>query len=269
MYLGELLLLKFTKCIPINPSDIYTGLLQHISSVETEINPFRAKSSKKNSVLEFDKIISFSDWVEMKIGSWLTSDGNQRLATTIAIWNSGKAAQVQSPFSPGKHYPQNPREMLEWKSLLNECHKYLSDYWQSEIGLERWLSEKALYETIKQRFKGFEIIRHAEPIWLEPQHLDVYIPELSVAIEYMGEQHYRPVDYFGGITGYEATTLRDKHKAGLCLKAGIELFYIRFDDDVKTKVDELSSKFFERKRKGAEYVKSNTSRTHRHFRKPE
>lgn len=243
MYFGELLLLKFTKCIPINPSDIYTGLLQHISSVETDINSFRAKSIKKNSVLEFDKIICFSDWVEMKIGSWLTSDGNQRLATTIAIWNSGKAVQVQSPFSPGKHYPQNPREMLEWKSLLNECHKYLSNCWQSEIGLERWLSEKALYETINQRFKGYEIIRHAEPIWLEPQHLDVYIPELSVAIEYMGEQHYRPVDYFGGTTGFEATTLRDKHKAVLCSKVGIELFYVRFDDDMKTKVDELSDKF--------------------------
>ena len=55
----------------------------------------------------------------------------------------------------------------------------------------------------------------------------------------MGEQHYYPVEYFGGDRAYDATVIRDKRKAQLCANAGINLFYVRYDDDIGDKVDQV------------------------------
>jgi len=247
MYFGELLLLKFTKGIPITPSDIYTGLLQQVMSIETAIASLQKKSSKKDMLLDFDRLISFSDWIELKIESWIDSYGKKLLETTISTWNDAKAAKISGPFNSGKHYPQNPREMLEWKSLLTKLLEWLSDSWYREIGLEKWISERALFDIIRKRFKSYEVVRHAQPIWLEPQHLDIYIPALSIAVEYMGEQHYRPIDLFGGTTGYEATVFRDKRKEQLCRDVGIDLIYIRFDDEIGSKVEELAKRYLTKK----------------------
>ena len=38
-----------------------------------------------------------------------------------------------------------------------------------------------------------------------PYRLDFYLPKLKVAIEYNGLQHYKPIDYFGGIRQYKKT----------------------------------------------------------------
>jgi len=90
-------------------------------------------------------------------------------------------------------------------------------------------------------------LRHAQPIWLEPQHLDIFLPELSLAIEYMGEQHYRPVEYFGGNEGFEATTARDERKSEICKKVGVNLVYVRFDDDIKKRVEQITSAYNSRR----------------------
>ena len=57
----------------------------------------------------------------------------------------------------------------------------------------------------------------------------------------MGEQHYHPVEYFGGTEGFEKTTYRDKRKAEICKKVGINLVYVRYDDDIKKKVEQIRS----------------------------
>jgi len=46
---------------------------------------------------------------------------------------------------------------------------------------------------IKYNYKGFDWLRHKRKL-----ELDIYIPELKLAIEYDGEQHFKPV-CFGGI----------------------------------------------------------------------
>ena len=239
MYFGELLSVKFEHNIPIIPSDVYTGLLQLISSVNTDIASLKGNKSKATSLLEFDKLVAYADWVEMKISEWLASEGKESLQELISTWKSGKAVPVKTLFDHTEHLPNNPREMLEWSVLLKNCHTWLSNCWKNEIGMEKWLSEKTLFEIVKKKFKGHNVLRHARPLWLEPQHLDIYLPELSLAIEYMGEQHYYPVEYFGGDRAYDATVIRDKRKAQLCANAGINLFYVRYDDDIGDKVDQV------------------------------
>ena len=39
------------------------------------------------------------------------------------------------------------------------------------------------------------------------QHIDIFIKDINTAIEYQGEQHYKPVERFGG-----AASLKNKHQ---------------------------------------------------------
>ncbi len=45
--------------------------------------------------------------------------------------------------------------------------------------------------------------------------IDFYLPEYNIAIECQGEQHYRPVKYFGGAEGFKKHIERDEYKEKL------------------------------------------------------
>lgn len=44
-----------------------------------------------------------------------------------------------------------------------------------------------------------------------------------------GEQHFRPVDYFGGLEAFDKLKKRDVIKDNYCLKNNIKLIRIPFD----------------------------------------
>ena len=96
---------------------------------------------------------------------------------------------------------------------------------------EGWVSETALYKTLKDLFSDLEVIHHGKTDWLGRQHLDVYIPALNIAFEYQGRQHQEAVEYFGGKEAFEATKQRDKKKAQLCKENVVKLFYIYEGED--------------------------------------
>lgn len=75
--------------------------------------------------------------------------------------------------------------------------------------------------------------------WLGLQHLDFYITDLNIAIECQGRQHYEPVAYFGGQETFERIIECDQRKRQLCEKNGVKLFYIRYDDDVEERLNEI------------------------------
>lgn len=58
---------------------------------------------------------------------------------------------------------------------------------------------------------------------------DFYLPEKNICIEYDGEQHFRPVDYFGGLEAFDKLKKRDVIKDNYCLKNNIKLIRIPFD----------------------------------------
>ena len=64
--------------------------------------------------------------------------------------------------------------------------------------------------------------------WLKYEHylrLDFYLPEYNIAIECQGEQHFKPIDYFGGEEVYEESIHRDLKKIELCNEHGITLLH--------------------------------------------
>ena len=98
---------------------------------------------------------------------------------------------------------------------------------------EGWVGETELFYKIKEIFQNYNVIQHAKFEWLGRQHIDIYVEELKVAIEYQGEQHDRPIDFFGGEKAFIKNQKRDTRKRELCKQHNIKLIYVRKNYDLK------------------------------------
>lgn len=56
-------------------------------------------------------------------------------------------------------------------------------------------------------------------------YLDFYLPDYNVAIECQGEQHFKPIEFFGGEKGFQYIQNRDITKKQLCTNHGINILY--------------------------------------------
>lgn len=112
------------------------------------------------------------------------------------------------------------------KQLTREAENTVRE----EAGLpkvgEGWVGETELYYEIKSAFPNLQVQHHARPEWLHNQHLDIYMPELSIAIEYQGIQHEAPVEYFGGEQAFNHRQRLDARKHRRCKRNGVHLIYV-------------------------------------------
>ncbi len=131
------------------------------------------------------------------------------------------------------HYYLLPRDAA-FRKLITTLVQRVDAKVRSLLGVldpeERWKSEKALYEYVKLLVPHLDVARNASPLWIKPQHLDIYIEELRLGIEYMGAQHYEAVEVFGGAAALAATQERDGRKLAICAANGVSLVHVRFDD---------------------------------------
>lgn len=109
-----------------------------------------------------------------------------------------------------------------------------------EIG-RGWASETALFDLVRSIWPS--AIHQWRPSFLGLQSIDIHVPELSLAIEYQGLQHYEPVALFGGQAGLDLTRARDERKRLLLQRHGVRLLEWRFDVPITraTLVSQLSS----------------------------
>ena len=98
------------------------------------------------------------------------------------------------------------------------------------LKIAKWKNESNLFVLVAKEYPDAVYQYHCD--WLGLQSLDVYIPSLRVGIEYQGEQHYRPIDFFGGEKAYVEVIARDKRKAELCKSNGVMLVYWRYDEPI-------------------------------------
>jgi len=89
----------------------------------------------------------------------------------------------------------------------------------------RLISETILFLRTRSAFSETKVIQHYRRRELGGLSLDIYIPALSVAIEYQGDQHFKPVGHWGGDTALKLTQERDLRKKHLCEQLGISLLY--------------------------------------------
>jgi hypothetical protein len=97
------------------------------------------------------------------------------------------------------------------------------------LGLSRWVREAALYGVIRDIFPDQRVLREASPEWLGRLRIDIYLPDLKLAFEHQGEQHYRPITVFGGEEAHTKLLERDANKRRLCLEHGVTVIDVRYD----------------------------------------
>jgi hypothetical protein len=95
----------------------------------------------------------------------------------------------------------------------------------------RWRSEFSVYVLVKSYYNDAEYQYRAD--WLGQQSLDIYIPSISVAIEYQGIQHYEAIDIFGGEEGLKRRRVLDTEKKEKCHRANITLIEWKYDLAIK------------------------------------
>ena len=122
---------------------------------------------------------------------------------------------------------------------LYEAYKYLLENYEDVKNKQAWVNEDLLAKAIKRLFGKDKVQQHARPIWLSPQHLDIYLPTYSLAIEYMGKQHYEAVEYFGGEKALTENKIRDERKAELCARRDVKLIYVTYNEDVGKRAREI------------------------------
>ena len=65
--------------------------------------------------------------------------------------------------------------------------------------------------------------------------LDFYLPEYNVSIECQGEQHFKPVDYFGGEIRFLHQKSNDEMKKKICENHNINILYV-IEKKIKTNI---------------------------------
>ena len=107
------------------------------------------------------------------------------------------------------------------KHLKGQGCQFCSSNSKGEEFIKSHLEEMNI-KYIRQKY--FETLRYVNPL-----SFDFYLPEYNSCIEFDGQQHYKPVKWFGGNEGYELTIKRDECKNKWCLENNIKLIRIRYD----------------------------------------
>ena len=73
--------------------------------------------------------------------------------------------------------------------------------------------------------KSFPTLRH-----LRLLKFDFYLPSYNACIEFDGEQHHRPIEYWGGEKAFKELQIKDSLKDSYCKTYNMPLLRIRFDE---------------------------------------
>ena len=79
----------------------------------------------------------------------------------------------------------------------------------------------------KQQFAIHSIVNSSGYLYV-----DFYIESLNTIIEFNGEQHYRPIEWFGGEEQFKKQQARDAELRQYCKDNNINLIEIQYDEDV-------------------------------------
>jgi hypothetical protein len=98
----------------------------------------------------------------------------------------------------------------------------------------KWKHQEKLFQILKNIFTDHEIKYNFRGFeWLKLQRrmeLDIFIPDLKLAIEYHGELHYFPIEFFGGDENFKKIIKRDNLKKRLINKNKKDVeHYIEFN----------------------------------------
>ena len=103
----------------------------------------------------------------------------------------------------------------DYYKVIKRNFRNLENNLRHNIGFQNvgtYFMETLLYQRIKKKFPELTVVRQYSPKWLDNQRVDIFIVEKKLAVEFNGEQHFKPISFFGGVEGFERIKYLDKKK---------------------------------------------------------
>jgi hypothetical protein len=134
-----------------------------------------------------------------------------------------------------------------YRRASRSLDKQIENAVRQEFGLkpvgEGWISEDILYQIVCRIYPQQEVLRRDHPPFLAGLELDIYVPARKAAFEYQGQQHFHPIQAWGGEEALRAVQERDARKARLCLAQGIRLVAVDYTEPlsegyIRSRLDE-------------------------------
>lgn len=118
---------------------------------------------------------------------------------------------------------------------------------RKKIGLkdvgDAYVNETLLANITKKIFP--DAIRQYRANWLGKFILDIYVPSRNLAIEYHGEQHFKPIERFGGAEKLLRQQKRDESLRNKCQQCQVLLIEWHYTEKItEKKVFEEYSRYF-------------------------
>lgn len=121
--------------------------------------------------------------------------------------------------SCGYEWNVNPRDFIYSKSGCPRCKQS-----KGEKEIEKVLVDINIAFEFQKKFNDLRGLRNI------PLSYDFYIPSKNILIEYQGQQHYYPVDWFGGKEKFENQVKIDNMKRKYAKENNFRLLEISYSD---------------------------------------
>lgn len=99
-----------------------------------------------------------------------------------------------------------------------------------EILIKTFLDKYNINYESEKAFEGCKFINYLR--------FDYYLSEYNLCIEHDGIQHFESIEYYGGDEAFEQIKINDAIKNKYCLDNNINLFRIRYDENIVDKLNE-------------------------------
>lgn len=129
------------------------------------------------------------------------------------------------------YYKQNKEKILQ------RSYDFYEDF-KVKNGIEdkKLVSQTQMCCILNKIFPDEEVVDDKFHIFLRSPttnrllQLDRYYPRLKLAFEYDGAQHFQSIENWGGEEVFREIQRRDREKEELCIKSGIRLVRIKYDE---------------------------------------
>lgn len=139
----------------------------------------------------------------------------------------------------GTFYLENytPNFIIEKIKLGSNLSNLIENITREEFGFRKIgegnISETILIKIVEKLYPSNIIFKHHRPKWLNGLELDVFLPELKLAFEYQGQQHFYPIKAWGGLKILKELRLRDEKKRKICSEVGIKLIEVDYTEPLE------------------------------------
>jgi len=137
----------------------------------------------------------------------------------------------------GNHDPLPWVQSLLTRDINEECRV------REGIPLEGegWVNQGTMVALLRRLFAPHEVLTEASPKGLGAQRFDAFIPDLRLAVEYQGEQHYLPIRHWGGEEGLLKRKAADSLKLENSCQVGIRVEYIHYFENLQSRCVEIAN----------------------------